>query len=446
MPAACSLARGQDLKGWILKMENKQLKEQSAAALADLLQKTKSAYDAFQAKKLSLNMARGKPGPEQLALSLPLMNALPADAEMISETGDDCRNYGVLTGISEAKKIFADILGAKPEEMFVAGNSSLELMFACLQIAYVKGIAGCAPWSRLDKVKFLCPVPGYDRHFALTEYFGVEMIPVPTDENGPDMATVKQYVEGDETVKGIWCVPVYANPTGIVYSDETVRAFAALKPAAKDFRIFWDNAYCIHHLTDTPKKPLTINQACAEAGSEGLFYQFVSTSKVTFPGAGVAAMNTAKANLDELCKHLGVQTIGFDKLNQLRHVRYFGNAENMRAHMKKHAAILKPKFDIVLNTLEQEIAPLGIASWTKPEGGYFVSFNAPKGTAKRIVQLCKEGGVTLTGAGATYPYKKDPDDSNIRIAPTYPTPEELAQAMELFCICVKLAALEQLVK
>ena len=257
---------------------------------------------------------------------------------------------------------------------------------------------------------------------------------------------VKKYVENDETVKGIWCVPIYANPSGIVYSDETVRAFAALKPAAKDFRIFWDNAYCIHHLTDTPKQPLTINQACAEAGSEGMFYQFVSTSKVTFPGAGVAAMNTAKTNLDELCKNLGIQTIGFDKLNQLRHVRYFGNADNMRAYMKKHAAILKPKFDIVLNMLEQEIAPLGIASWTKPEGGYFVSFNAPKGTAKRIVQLCKEGGVTLTGAGATYPYKNDPDDSNIRIAPTYPVCEELKQAMELFCICVRLAALEQLVK
>lgn len=427
-------------------MEKKLLKEQSSAELAALLQQTKAAYDAFQAKKLSLNMARGKPGPEQLDLTRPLMNALPADAGMISESGDDCRNYGVLAGISEAKKLFADILGAKPEEMFVAGNSSLELMFACLQIAYVKGIAGCTPWSKLDKVKFLCPVPGYDRHFALTEYFGVEMIPVPTDENGPDMAIVKQYVESDETVKGIWCVPIYANPSGIVYSDDTVRAFAALKPAAKDFRIFWDNAYCIHHLVENPKKPLTINQACAEAGSEGIFYQFVSTSKVTFPGAGVAAFNTAKANLDELCKHLGIQTIGFDKLNQLRHVRYFGNADNMRAHMEKHRAILAPKFAVVLETLEKEIAPLGIASWTKPEGGYFVSFNAPKGTAKRIVQLCKEGGVTLTGAGATYPYKNDPDDSNIRIAPTYPGVAELTQAMELFCICVKLAALEQLVK
>ena len=295
-------------------------------------------------------------------------------------------------------------------------------------------------------MKFLCPVPGYDRHFALTEYFGVKMIPVPTDETGPDMAAVKQYVESDASVKGIWCVPVYANPTGIVYSDETVRAFAALKPAAKDFRIFWDNAYCIHHITETPKTPLTINAACAETGNTGIFYQFVSTSKVTFPGAGVAAMNTARENLDELEKALGIQTIGFDKLNMLRHVRFFGNADSMRAHMNKHREVLAPKFRIVLDMLDKEIAPLGIAEWTKPEGGYFISFNAPKGTAKRIVQLCKEGGVTLTGAGATYPYKNDPDDSNIRIAPTYPVQEELRQARELFCICVKRAALEQLVK
>lgn len=428
-------------------MEKKPLSELAPAALEAMLQETKAAYDAFQAKKLSLNMARGKPGPEQLDLTMPLLDALPSGASAISESGDDCRNYGLLSGIAEAKKLFADILGADPAEMFVGGSSSLELMFACLQIAYVKGIAGCTPWSKLDEVKFLCPVPGYDRHFALTEYFGVKMITVPTDENGPDMEIVRKYVENDDTVKGIWCVPVYANPSGIVYSDETVRAFAALKPAAKDFRIFWDNAYCIHHLVENPKKPLTINQACAEAGSNGIFYQFVSTSKVTFPGAGVAAFNTSKANLEELQKHLGIQTIGFDKMNMLRHVRFFhGSADEMRAHMEKHRAVLAPKFAVVLDMLEKEIAPLGIGKWTKPEGGYFVSFFAPNGTAKRIVQLCKEGGVTLTGAGATYPYKNDPDDSNIRIAPTYPAPAELEQAMELFCICVKLAALEQLVK
>lgn len=416
----------------------------SADEIAAIRQNALDAYAAYQAKKLSLNMARGKPCPEQLDLTMPLLNALPQDASCISESGDDCRNYGLGSGIIEAKKLFADILGAQPDEMFVGGNSSLELMFACLQIAYVKGIRGCTPWSKLGKVKFLCPVPGYDRHFALTEYFGVEMINIPTDENGPDMALVKKYVESDDAVKGIWCVPVYANPSGIVYSDETVRAFAALKPAAKDFRIFWDNAYCIHHLTENPKKVLTINEACAESGNTEIFYQFVSTSKVTFPGAGVAAFNTAKENLAELTTDLGIQTIGFDKMNMLRHVRYFGgSADNMRKYMDKHRAILAPKFEIVLNTLNEKLAPLGLGAWTHPQGGYFVSFNAPKGTAKRVVQLCKEAGVTLTGAGATYPYKKDPDDSNIRIAPTYPKPEELQLAMDIFCLAVIIAATEK---
>ena len=364
-------------------MEKKPLDQLTAAEIGAALKETKAAYDAFQAKKLSLNMARGKPGPEQLDITMPLLAALPADADPHSESGDDCRNYGLLSGITEARKLFADILGANPDEVLVGGNSSLELMFACMQISYVKGIAGCTPWSRLDEVKFLCPVPGYDRHFAITEYFGVKMIPVPTDENGPDMATVKKYVESDASVKGIWCVPVYANPSGIVYSDDTVRAFAALKPAAKDFRIYWDNAYCIHHLAANPKKPLTINQACAEAGSEGLFYQFASTSKITFPGAGVAVMNTAKANLDEISKHLGVQTIGYDKLNMLRHVRFFGSAENMRAHMEKHREILVPKFAAVLDMLEQEIAPLGIGTWTKPEARQSASCSFAKRPASR---------------------------------------------------------------
>jgi len=426
-------------------MEAKLLQSYTQEELRAALRETKEAYEAFQAKQLSLNMARGVPGSDQLDLTAAMLDTLSADSDPVSE-GGDVRNYGVLTGIPEAKKLFADILGADPDEMFIAGNSSLELMFTCLQIAFVRGIAGCQPWCRQEKIKFLCPVPGYDRHFAVSGYFGAEMIPVPTDENGPDMATVKQYVENDPAVKGIWCIPIYANPTGIVYSDETVRAFAALKPAAKDFRIFWDNAYVIHTLTDQPAKPLTINQACAEAGNPDIFYQFMSTSKITFPGAGVAAMNTSKTNMQEFVKAIGIMTIGYDKINQLRHVRFFGNADNMRAHMEKHRALLVPKFNTVLNTLEKEIAPLGIASWTNPKGGYFISFNAPKGTAKRIVQLCKEGGVTLTGAGATYPYGNDPDDSNIRIAPTFPTVEKLAQAMELFCICVKLAALEQLAK
>lgn len=425
-------------------MDKKPLQTMSAQEQAALLQETKEAYAAFQAKNLKLNMARGVPAPAQLDLTADMMDTLSSTDEALSVSGDDARNYGLLSGIPEAKQLFADVLGAKPEEMFIGGNSSLALMFTCMQISFVRGIAGCQPWSKQEKVRFLCPVPGYDRHFAVSEYFGAEMICIPTSETGPDMAMVKELVENDPTVKGIWCVPVYANPTGIVYSDETVRAFAALKPAAKDFRIYWDNAYCIHHLAENPRKPLTINQACAEAGNPDLFYQFMSTSKITFPGAGVAALNTSAANLAELTKSIGIQTIGYDKINQLRHVRYFGTADNMRAHMEKHRAILVPKFNIVLNELEKELAPYGLGSWTKPEGGYFISFNAPKGTAKRIVELCKEGGVTLTGAGATYPYGKDPDDSNIRIAPTFPTEEKLAQAMELFCIAVKYAALEKM--
>ena len=424
----------------------KPYRECSKDELQALLQETKEAYATFQAKKLSLNMARGKPAPAQLDLTMPMLDALPSSSNLISESGDDCRNYGVLAGISEAKKLFAELIGANPDEMFIGGNSSLELMFACIQIAFVKGIAGCTPWCKLDKIKFLCPVPGYDRHFGLTEYFGVEMIPVPMSEDGPDMDMVQKYVESDASVKGIWCVPIYSNPGGVVYSDATVRRFAALKPAAKDFRIFWDNAYCIHHLVENPKQPLTINAACKETGNLNLFYQFMSTSKITFSGGGVAAFNTSAENLAELSKHLGVQTIGFDKVNQMRHVAYFKNAAGVKAHMEKHRVILKPKFDTVLSALEQEIKPLGIGEWTNPQGGYFVSFNAPNGCAKRVVQLCKEGGVTLTGAGATFPYKNDPDDRNIRIAPTYPSVDELKLAMELFCICVKLAALEQLTK
>ena len=411
--------------------------------LMSFKEETEALYNDFKAQGLCLNMSRGNPCKEQLELSVDMLNVFD-DGKFTSENGSDVRNYGMLDGIPEAKKFFSDMIGVHEDEIIIFGNSSLNAMFFAVQCAYNKGVLGGKPWSQCGKIKFLCPVPGYDRHFKVTEFFGVEMINIPMTADGPDMDMIEKLVAEDDSIKGIWCVPQYSNPDGICYSDETVKRFAALKPAAKDFRIFWDNAYCIHHLVENPKKPLTINQACAEAGSEGIFYQFVSTSKVTFPGAGVAAMNTAKANLDELSKHLGVQTIGFDKMNMLRHVRFFGNADNMRAHMNKHREILKPKFDIVLNMLEQEIAPLGIGKWTKPEGGYFVSFHAPKGTAKRVVQLCKEGGVTLTGAGATYPYKNDPDDSNIRIAPTYPCPEELKQAMELFCICVKLAALEQL--
>lgn len=417
---------------------------QSPEAIAALRKETREAYEAFQAMHLQLNMARGNPSPEQLALTMPMMNTLSADDCLISETGEDCRNYGVLGGISEARQLFADLLSVPKDEVFVAGNSSLQLMFSCIQIAYTHGIAGCPAWSSLDTIKFLCPVPGYDRHFAVTNYFGIEMIPVPMRADGPDMDMVTKYVENDETVKGIWCVPVYSNPTGVVYSDDVVRRIAALKPAAKDFRVFWDNAYCIHHIVENPVAPLRITDACKEYGSEDMIYQFVSTSKVTFAGAGIAAVTMSKENLTQFSKEMGIQTIGFDKINQMRHVRFFGSAEGVIEHMKKHAALLKPKFDVVIEMLEKELKPLGLGSWTVPQGGYFISYQAPQGCAKRIVQLCKEAGVTLTPAGATYPHGNDPDDSNIRIAPTYPSVDALRQTMELFCLCVKIAALEQL--
>ncbi len=424
-------------------MQNHTLREMTADERAALLQETRQAYEAFKAKGLSLNMSRGTPSKEQLDLTMPMLDTLNSQSDPHSSDGIDCRNYGQADGIPEAKQLFADLLCVPKEEVFVGGNSSLELMFGCVQTAYVRGIAGCAPWHTLDEVKFLCPVPGYDRHFLLTNYFGLRMVPIPLTPDGPDMDIVQKYVESDESVKGIWCVPVYANPTGIVYSDETVRRFAALQPAARDFRIYWDNAYIVHHLVENPKTPLSIYRACHDAGSPKLYYQFVSTSKITFSGAGVAAINADPETLKELSGAFGIQTIGFDKMNQLRHVRFFKTADNLRAHMDRHREILAPKFQLVADTFERELTPLGIGSWTKPEGGYFVSFQAPRGCAKRIFTLCKEAGVTLTKAGATFPYGVDPEDSNIRIAPTYPPLDELRQALELFCTCVKLAALEQ---
>ncbi len=420
------------------------LKLQSPEAIAAMRKETREAYEAFQAMKLQLNMARGNPSPEQLALTMPMMNTISAEDSLLTENGEDCRNYGVPCGITEARKLIGELLDVPADEVFVAGNSSLQLMFNCFQIAFTHGIAGCAPWCKQDDLKFLCPVPGYDRHFAVADYFGLKLIPVPMQADGPDMDVVAQYVENDPSVKGIWCVPVYSNPTGVVYSDAVVRRIAALKPAAKDFRVFWDNAYCIHHVVENPVTPLRITDACKEFGSEDMIYQFVSTSKVTFAGAGIAAVNMSKANMAQFSKEMGIQTIGFDKINQMRHVRFFGNATGVTEHMKKHAALLKPKFDVVIEMLEQELKPLGLGSWNVPQGGYFISYQAPKGCAKRIVQLCKEAGVTLTPAGATYPYGNDPDDSNIRIAPTYPSVDALRKTMELFCLCVKIAALEQL--
>ena len=400
-------------------------------------------YNGFKSQSLSLNMARGNPCKEQLELSVGMLDVFD-DGNFLSENGVDVRNYGMLDGIPEAKEFFSDMIGVQDDEIIIFGNSSLNAMFWTVQCAFNKGILGNTPWSKLDKVKFLCPVPGYDRHFKVTEFFGVEMINVPMTASGPDMDMVEKLVSEDEAIKGIWCVPQYSNPDGISYSDETVRRFANLKPAAKDFRIFWDNAYCIHHLTDDPKPILNILEEAKKVGNENIVYIYGSTSKVTFPGAGVAVMGASKANVEELRKYLGISIISYDKMNQLRHVKFFGTFANMQEHMKKHKAIIAPKFDLVCSTLEKEIAPLGIGEWTEPKGGYFVSFNALNGCAKRIVQLCAEAGVTLTGAGATFPYGVDPDDKNIRIAPTYPSIEDLGKALELFVISVKFASAEKL--
>lgn len=422
-----------------------ELMKMNKEQLLEFKRSTEAEYEDFKAQGLSLDMSRGKPSAEQLELSMDMINVL--DGEVLkAENGFDCRNYGVLDGIPEAKRLLAPMLGVTPDEMIIFGNSSLNAMYWTIQVAYTHGVLGEKPWSQCEKVKFLCPVPGYDRHFKVTEFFGVEMINVPLTPEGPDMDMVEKLVSEEDSIKGIWCVPQYSNPDGISYSDETVKRFAALKPKAKDFRIFWDNAYCIHHLTDNPGYILNILEEAKKCGNENIVYMFASTSKITFPGAGVAFMGASTENIDSLKKMLGVSTIGYDKLNQLRHVKFFGTFENLLEHMNKHKEILAPKFSAVIEMLDKEIAPLGIGSYISPNGGYFISFNSLPGCAKRIVELCKNGGVVLTGAGATYPYGKDPDDKNIRISPSFPTVEELTKAMELFVICVKLASAEKLLE
>ena len=421
------------------------LSEMNKEQLSAFQQETLARYNDFKAQGLCLNMSRGNPCKEQLELSVDMLDVFN-DGDFMSENGIDVRNYGLLDGIPEAKKLFSDMIGVGEDEVIIFGNSSLNAMYWAIQTAFNKGVLGSTPWSKLDKVKFLCPVPGYDRHFKVTEFFGVEMINIPMTATGPDMDMIEKLVSEDETIKGIWCVPQYSNPDGICYSDETVKRFAALKPKAKDFRIFWDNAYCIHHLTENPKCILNILEEAKKVGNENIVYIFGSTSKVTFPGAGVAVMGASKENVEALKKYLGISIISYDKMNQLRHVKFFGTFENMTEHMKKHMHIIAPKFKLVLDVLKKEIAPLGIGEWTEPEGGYFVSFNAMDGCAKRIVKLCSEAGVTLTGAGATFPYGVDPRDRNIRIAPTYPSIEDLAKALEIFVTSVKLASAEKLLR
>lgn len=412
------------------------------AQLEKEYQELSDAYAAYKARGLSLNMARGKPGAEQISLSNGMFGVVTPETNFKTEDCPDIRNYGNLYGIIEARRLFANILNVDPENVFVGGNSSLNLMFDTIACLMKQG-AGGKPWNKQEKLKFLCPSPGYDRHFGITEYFGIEMIPVPMTKTGPDMDIVEKLVSEDDTIKGIWCVPKYSNPQGITYSDETVRRFAALEPAAKDFRIMWDNAYIIHDITDTPDHLLNIFDELKKTGKEDMVFEFCSTSKITFPGSGVAAVAASKGNLQLINNRYTYTTIGFDKINMLRHVLYFKNVEGVMEHMKKHRSILEPRFNIVTSMLSKELSGLDIAEWENPNGGYFVSVDVEEGCAKKVVALCKEAGVVLTDAGATFPYGLDPKDSNIRIAPSYPPVEELQVAMEIFCISVKLAAAEK---
>lgn len=423
----------------------KAYKELSKEELLTLKEDLNKEYEEVKAKGLKLDMSRGKPAASQLDMEMEFMDVLNSGSVLKTEAGVDCRNYGILDGIPEARKLMGDMLGVSADQVIVCGNASLTIMYDTIARSMIFGVLGSTPWCKLDKVKFLCPVPGYDRHFAITEQFGIEMITVPMTKTGPDMDLIEKLVSEDEAIKGIWCVPKYSNPQGITYSDETVNRFASLKPAAKDFRIFWDNAYVIHDLyEDKSDSLLDIISECEKAGNPDMVYEFCSTSKVTFPGGGIAAVASSKENLEWFKKTMTIQTIGYDKLNQLRHVRYFKDIDGMKSHMKKHAAIMRPKFEAVLAVLDRELTGLEIGSWVKPNGGYFISFDALPGCAKEIVSKCKEAGVTLTGAGATYPYKKDPNDSNIRLAPTFPTPEELAVAADLFVLCVKLVSVDKL--
>ena len=424
-----------------------QYNDMSKEELLALKESLNKEYAEAKAKGLALDMSRGKPSAKQLDVSLGLLDTINSSSDLKTLDGTDCRNYGVLDGIPEAKKLMADMMGTTPDHVIVYGNASLNIMYDQISRAYTHGILGNTPWCKLDKVKFLCPVPGYDRHFAITERFGIEMINIPMSESGPDMGMVEEYVSKDASVKGIWCVPKYSNPQGYTYSEETVKRMAALKPAAEDFRIFWDNAYVIHDLYDDNKDEIAdIISECEKAGNPDMVFEFASTSKVSFPGSGIAALASSANNIADIKKQLTIQTIGHDKLNQLRHVRFFKDINGLKEHMRKHAEFMRPKFEAVESVLEEELGGLGIGSWTEPKGGYFISFDAMDGCAKAIVAKCKEAGVKLTGAGATFPYGKDPKDSNIRIAPSFPTPEEMKQAADLFVLCVKLVSVEKLLE
>ena len=406
------------------------------------LARLKDEYRALCDRKLQLNMARGKPGKAQLDMVSDILTVLTEPEKCIVD-GMDVRNYGELSGIAPAKKLFSELLGCQPEECFIGGSASLTLMYDTISKAFTHGLLHSEkPWCKLDKVKWLCPAPGYDRHFKITESFGFEMIAVQINEDGPDMDAVEELIK-DPAVKGMWCVPKYSNPDGIVYSTETVHRIASMRPAASDFLLMWDNAYCVHEFDGDFVPFEDILNLCREAGNPDMVFEYASTSKITLPGAGISVMATSQDNLKYMEKLLNIQMISYDKVNQLRHVLYLKDKSATLELMKHHAAILKPKFQCVLEWLEKEIKPAGLAVWQKPKGGYFVSVNTLPGLAKRTLELCKGAGVTMTGAGATFPYGKDPADRNIRIAPSLPPIDELNAAMEVFCVCLKLAALEQ---
>ena len=414
--------------------------------IREALQKEKEelqrAFEAFKAQGLSLNMARGKPSAEQIRLSDDFLTLVTPEDDF-QAGGQDIRNYGLPEGIPAARRLMGDLLGVPDELVLIGTNSSLNLMFDAVTYGYTKGFSGCEPWCRQENAAFLCPVPGYDRHFAITEHYGIRLIPIPMTETGPDMDQVEEYVEKDPCVKGMWCVPKYSNPGGVTYSDETVRRIASLKPAAKDFRVYWDNAYVVHDLYEEGDTLLNFYEECCRAGNPELGIQFCSFAKILYPSSGISAMAAGPETAKEMQRHFSFQTIGRDKVNQLRCVKFFRDVEGIKAHMKKHDAILRPKFEAVLAILEEELGGRNVASWSHPRGGYFISVDVLPGCAKRVVALCKEGGVTMTGAGAALPYKQDPNDSNIRVAPSLPPVADLEKAMELFCLCVRLAAVEK---
>ena len=418
--------------------------EMTREQLLDAKKQLKVRFEQFEERGLCLNMSRGIPGADQLELSMPMFDIFNSSSDLHTCTGADCRNYGIVDGIPEAKRLFADLFGVTTEEIIVGANSSLAMMYDTISSAMGHGLLGGVPWANQGRIKFLCPSPGYDRHFAITEYFDIDMIPVEIFEDGPDMDTIERLVQSDPLIKGIWCVPKYSNPTGVTYSDETVMRFAHLKPAAPDFRIFWDNAYFVHNLFGEDTKLLNLLDECKKAGNPNMAYMYFSTSKITFPGSGLAGMATSVENVNAIKARMTVQTIGSDKINQLRHMRFLKDLGGLMEQMERHAKLLRPKFEAVQETLTRELEGTGVAEWSNPDGGYFVSFNTMDGCARRTVELCAQVGVTLTPAGATFPYHRDPRDRNIRIAPTSPSVGELSTAMTILAVCTKIATIEKL--